>query len=296
MNCKLDEGSVVLQNVEQPFVVHLQSVYSVGECASAHLHNYIEMLFCLEGEYEIWLNSKYFRFSKGDLVVINSREIHRICSISDEGGKYICTRFLPDMLYTSTSSAFDMKYVMPFMLNSSNHQRVFKSSEIENTFIPYLMHEICSEFNEKKYGYEMAVKTDISRIFLWIVRYWHNLNLNNDNTYFFDEDMIKRMQLALDFIAENYGDDIKASEVADICNLSYSYFSRIFKQYMKKSFTEYLNYIRITNAEKQLISGNKPITEIAVECGFTTSSYFIQQFKRVKGMSPKQFRKALMAR
>lgn len=140
----------------------------------------------------------------------------------------------------------------------------------------------------------MAVKTDISRIFLWIVRYWHNLNMDPENEYTLSDDLIKRMQTALDFISENYSDDIKASEVAKKCNLSYSYFSRIFKQYMKKSFTEYLNYVRITNAEKLLISGNYSITEIAGLCGFTTSSYFIQQFKQFKHMSPKQFKKALI--
>ena len=294
MNHELDEGVATFNGIEQPFMVHYQYADYIGECVYAHLHNYIEMLFCVEGEFEIWLNSKYFRFSKGDMVVINSREIHRICSLIDSGGKYICIRFLPEMLYTSTVSVFDMKYVLPFMLSRSNHQRVFKSKEIENTFIPYLMHEIHSEFSEKKYGYEMAVKTDISRIFLWIVRYWHNINMDPENEYILNDDMIKRIQTALDFISENYSDDIKASEVAKKCNLSYSYFSRVFKQYMKKSFTEYLNYVRITNAEKLLISGNYSVTEIAGLCGFATSSYFIQQFKQFKHMSPKQFKKALI--
>ncbi len=289
-----DEGIVQLNGVSLPIIIHNNKFYRIGQCAHAHMHDYIEMLYCYDGNFEIWLNGKYFQFGKGDLVVINSRETHRICSPTENGGAYICARFLPEMLYTSTMTAFDFRYVMPFILNNSKHQRIFKKSEIENTFIPAIMEEVLNEYSKKDFGYELAVKTDIARIFLWIIRYWHNLNVNLSYDVELNDEMIELMETALDFISKNYTDDIKAYEVARICNLSYSYFSRIFKKYMKKSFSEYLNYIRITNAEKLLTSTNDSVTEIAVKCGFTTSSYFIQQFKQQRGISPKQFRKNLV--
>lgn len=282
------------QPIEQPMHVHFQQNEGEILCCEAHMHDYIEMLYCTAGSYVIWLNSKPFEFSEGDLVVINSREVHTIFSQTDKTGGYICARFLPDILYTSTASAFDIKYVLPFMLSNSKHQRVFKRTEIENTFIPYLMNELMEEFNKKEYAYELAVKTDISRIFLWIVRYWHSLNIDLSSPEISNEDMIKRMQTVLDYISKNYSDDIKASEVAEMCHLSYSYFSRIFKQYMKKSFSEYLNYIRMSNAEKLLTSTDMPVTEIASSCGFSNSSYFIKQFREYNGISPKQFRKMIM--
>lgn len=90
----------------------------------------------------------------------------------------------------------------------------------------------------------------------------------------------------------NYKYDITAESAAKICNMSYSYFSRFFKTVMKKTFNEYLNFIRIVEAEKLLLTTNLNITEIAHETGFSTSSYFIQQFKRHKKISPKQFKKS----
>ena len=100
----------------------------------------------------------------------------------------------------------------------------------------------------------------------------------------------------MDFIANNFRDDITVSDAAAMCNVSYSYFSRIFKQITKHSFSEYLNYIRITEAEKLLASTDLSMTEIAMQTGFSTSSYFIQQFKLHKHISPKQFRKNILAR
>jgi len=79
--------------------------------------------------------------------------------------------------------------------------------------------------------------------------------------------------------------------MSKICNLNFSYFSRAFKRIMRKSFKEYMNYFRITKAEKLLISSNLNITEIAQAVGFSTSSYFIEQFKKFNSISPKQFRK-----
>ena len=285
---------VVTQDINEPIYIHRQKSKGKVECAYKHMHDYIELLYCIEGNYLVVLNETPHKFSKGDLVVINSREIHSIFSQHEGCGEYICARFLLDLLYTSTASAFDIKYVLPFMFSNSKHQRVFSRAEIENTLIPALMYELCNEFHARKYGYELAIKTDISRIFLWILRYWDSLNVDLSVSENSNDDMTERMRCALDYISKNYADDIKASEVAQICHLSYSYFSRIFKHYMKKSFSEYLCYVRITNAEKLLASTRMQITDVALSCGFSCSSYFIKQFREIKGVSPKKYRDEYM--
>ena len=101
--------------------------------------------------------------------------------------------------------------------------------------------------------------------------------------------MIKTVQSVTEYVSENYS-TATAKAAADYCNLSYSYFSRSFKRVMNQSFTEYLNYVRITKAEQLLSTTDKSISEIADEVGFSTASYFIEQFKKYKQKSPKQYR------
>lgn len=72
--------------------------------------------------------------------------------------------------------------------------------------------------------------------------------------------------------------------------MSYSYFSRTLKKTMGKSFTDYVNLIRISKSEFLLTTTDKPITDIALEVGFSTSSYYIEQFKKFKTLTPKKFR------
>lgn len=225
--------------------------------------------------------------------MINSHEIHTIKS--QTAGEYVVLRFLPDIIYTAGSSVFEAKYISPFLINNSKHQRVFRADETAESSIPEMMMNILEEYVKKQYGYELAIRSDINKIFLWILRYWNSKNIDLELDVTLSNDLITKIQQVMDYISNNFRDEITASFAAKMCNVSYSYFSRIFKQITKHSFSEYLNYVRITEAEKLLAATDLSMTEIAMQTGFSTSSYFIQQFKLHKHISPKQFRKNLFA-
>ncbi len=271
------------------FSTHTQIALGPQMMSPAHIHNYIEILYALSGKYQILLNNKEYRFQTGDMVLINSNEIHHIFSLDESENEYIVIKFEPEMLYTTAQSLFEMKYVMPFILNESTHQKVFLKEDIEKTLIPELIKGISTEFTEKKYGYELAVRANIYNLFLYILRRWNEQNMDLNIDQEINKDMVGRMQKVFDYIEENYQNDITALDMAQLCNLSYSYFSRLFTRIMKRSFREYLNYVRITKAEKLLTNAELNITEIAMQVGFSTSSYFIQQFKQYKDISPKQY-------
>lgn len=271
------------------FSTHVQDSYGATVMAQAHIHNFIEIIYATSGSFQILLNNKNYGFHEGDMVLINSNEIHNIFSLSEGLNRYIVIKFEPEMLYTTAQSLFEMKYVMPFILNDSTHQKIFLKADIEKTVIPGLIHGISKEFEEKQYGYELAIRANIFNLFLFILRRWNeqNVDLNIDEAL--NKDMVKRFEMVFDYIEENYHENITALDMAKLCNLSYSYFSRLFTKIMKRNFREYLNYVRITKSERLLTSSDLNITEIAMQVGFSTSGYFIQQFKHYKDISPKQY-------
>ncbi|MBP1753981.1 MAG: AraC family transcriptional regulator [Firmicutes bacterium] len=271
------------------FSSHIQEGNGAQLMVHAHIHNYIEIIYALTGKYQILLNNKDYSFGEGDMVLINSNEIHNIFSVSPGINRYIVVKFEPEMLYTTAQSLFEMKYVMPFILNESTHQKVFSKEEIEKTIVPDIIRGISQEYRDKNYGYELAIRANIYNLFLFILRRWNeqNVDLNIDEEI--NKDTVRRIQNVFDYLESNYQNDITALEMAQRCNLSYSYFSRLFTRIMKRSFREYLNYVRITKAERLLASTDLNITEIAMQVGFSTSSYFIQQFKLYKNISPKQY-------
>ncbi|GGF98357.1 helix-turn-helix transcriptional regulator [Paenibacillus aceti] len=281
----------------QPGAIHYpyESMIHYGEEQSClvgpHWHLYIEILYFLTGSAKVYSGGKAHVLSQGDLILIHSHETHSIYTL-DEQVSYIVIKFDPEILYSTSRTILESTYILPFTLAESNTQRVFTASEIRDTPIPDMIWEIYDEFSAKSFGFELAVRTLICRVFLWFLRQthhqqhwnWELANSLNDSDY-------QMLQKVFEYIDYNYMNDINAQTAASLCNMSYSYFSRRFKAIMGKTFTNYLNYIRITEAEKLLLTTDKSMTEIALEVGFSSSSYFIQQFRQYKDISPYQFRK-----
>lgn len=181
-------------------------------------------------------------------IIVNTNTIHQTASCTSRNS-FICIKFIPEMPYTSTFSTFDIKYVIPFISSTARHQIVFRSHELKDTCIPDLIHESVLESETRSYGYEMALRTNISKIFLWFLRYWNTNNWKLDTGHTMNLKTLHNLQTALDYIGENYHKELKLEKIAGLCNYSPSYFSKLFKQYTRKNFSEYIIYIRISNAE-----------------------------------------------
>ncbi len=94
---------------------------------------------------------------------------------------------------------------------------------------------------------------------------------------------------AKEFVDANFGKDISLEDVAEHVFLNPTYFSRYFKQYSGENFTAYLFKKRISYA-KTLLNEHHTIEEIAKKCGYSSTKYFTQSFKKHVGMTPKEYR------
>ena len=253
-------------------------------CEMAHYHEYIELLYGINCDIEVWINGNIYPFKTGDLIIINSMEAHQLKFLMNKND-YIVIKFSPQQLYTSEQSVYEIKYLLPFTLNDFSSDRRISADVIKDTTVPDSIRTIYSEWEEKSYGYELAIRTHIFQIILWLLRYWNKTNpelLTNIN-------LPPILAKALGFISLNLS-NVTASDVADFCGYSYTYFSEIFKNSMHVNFRDYLLRARINEAEKLLLTTDTDITDIALSTGFSTASHFIKQFKTVKGTTPTKFR------
>ncbi|MFC0272871.1 response regulator [Metabacillus herbersteinensis] len=98
-------------------------------------------------------------------------------------------------------------------------------------------------------------------------------------------------QLMLDYIEENYAEALNLTGVANHFHFNPSYLSSYFASHNQGGFNEYLNKIRIEEAAKLLINRSIPIAEISEIVGYSDHSYFCKVFKKLKGLSPSQYRR-----
>lgn len=101
----------------------------------------------------------------------------------------------------------------------------------------------------------------------------------------------KNLDRVYEYIINNFKDNIRRNDVAEIANMNPSAFSRFFKRVNRKTFTEYLNEVRIGYACKLLIENKINISEICFESGFNNLSNFNRQFKKAMKCSPTDYSK-----
>ncbi|WP_136468333.1 AraC family transcriptional regulator [Flagellimonas onchidii] len=99
----------------------------------------------------------------------------------------------------------------------------------------------------------------------------------------------KRLHKIYEYVFKNFKNSIGASDVASVIGMNPSAFSRFFKQVHRKTFTRYLNEIRIGYACKLLLEDKMNITAIAYESGFNNISNFNRQFKMIIGKPPSSY-------
>lgn len=104
----------------------------------------------------------------------------------------------------------------------------------------------------------------------------------------------KRMEKVIQFIMAESRRPVELAEIAEVASMNSEAFCRFFKQRTRKTFTEFLNEVRITNACQLLGDKDMSISEIAHETGFTHLSYFSRVFKKMNGCTPKEFRNSMI--
>lgn len=93
----------------------------------------------------------------------------------------------------------------------------------------------------------------------------------------------------IEYLHSNLERKITVEDMAGIARMAPSHFSRIFKKESGKTPMDYLNHIRMERVKKFLLAGDKSITEIAVECGFGSSSYLSACFYKKFKISPSSY-------
>ncbi|MGM9543311.1 MAG: PocR ligand-binding domain-containing protein [Candidatus Limivicinus sp.] len=95
---------------------------------------------------------------------------------------------------------------------------------------------------------------------------------------------------AIAFIRDHPRENVSMKEMADLCHLSPSYFSRLFNREIGESFVNYVNRQKIELAKEQLRGTNKSVAQIAGDVGYLNVSNFIAVFKRMEGVTPSIYR------
>ena len=99
-----------------------------------------------------------------------------------------------------------------------------------------------------------------------------------------------RLEKVIRYIVDHYKEEPDSKVAASIACMNEAAFCRYFKRRTEKTFSQFVNYVRVTHATELLIKENWNIASICFECGYKNISYFNRQFKHIMGVTPLEYR------
>ncbi len=111
------------------------------------------------------------------------------------------------------------------------------------------------------------------------------INIEKKNVY---------LSEAIKYIKAHLRDNPSLEDTADAIHISASYLSKIFINHLHTPYSAFVLNEKLTYARRLILNSELSMTDIATECGFSSSAYFSDCFKKATGVSPLQYRKNAM--
>ena len=274
-------------NEQFPFLVSYQklSEYESGSFMW-HWHPEIEITYVQKGTMCYKVNHMVYHLKEGDIVFNNSGALHSGTMENQEDCAYIPVTFDSRLIYGFFQSTVNSKYVDPVIQDSMLPAICIDQSEPwHKPFREYLLRII--DLDEKKPDfYELDITICLQsmwRLLLEHITYEPQASRENSLEY----DRIKKI---LSYIEENYQNKITLNDIAGHIHLCESECTRLFKRHMNTTLFAFLQEYRIERS-LEFLQDDQPVSAVADKAGFSDPNYYSKVFAKIKGCSPREYRK-----
>ena len=261
------------------------------------LFSSISEVFRKESGYKIWFYKQYI-YSKYNLlnrckILMEEKDFED--SIDEEISKKNYSDILAKVREENTEAAMDLL-----------EQFIDSVKDYEIKRVGFILAALCAEVNQITSEFTLTTK-QYQEMF---IRHYIKIVEQSTHQQLLDyicgniqytcselmgiQDKTTRLKVldSITYIQDNYAKrEISVEQVADLFNVSVSYYSKLFNESVGKTFPEVINELRLENAKKILLNdSNISIKQVAADNGFSSVSYFSSQFKKKYGISPTAYR------
>ncbi|MGN0507199.1 MAG: AraC family transcriptional regulator [Lachnospiraceae bacterium] len=248
-----------------------------------HWHSSIEIIMPVENCYDVKINNKDYHLNPNEILIIPPRELHELIA-PPKGVRFIFLFNISVLTQLKGYAAIQSMLALPLHITKDTHPLIY--SEVCQSLL-----EMCNEYASGNPYSELTIFSLLIKLLITLYEnhiqtadLFQNVNVSKHQEY------VSKFGNLLEYIDTHYTEDLTLEDMADIIGFSKYHFSRLFKQYTKFTFCDYLKHRRIQAAEMLLEQPEYSITEVALQSGFPSISTFNRIFKEQKNCTPTEYR------
>ena len=246
-----------------------------------HWHRSFEIIRVLEGTLKVFLNNKEYLLEKNEILPVECGYLHRA---EPTDCIYECIVFDTNMLKSSPTSAIT-NFLDPI---SKAEEDISDKIYPQDTFLYETIYSLFETMRDTPPFFQLKTHALLFEMFyeLHVNQAIHLPKKSNISQ------QVKNISHVLDWIEEHYTEPISLNDLEKLSGFNKKYFCKIFREYTCETPISYITKRRIENACLAL-KNQKSVTEAAFDSGFNDLSYFCKTFKKIKNVSPSEYKKEL---
>lgn len=267
-----------------------------------HWHKEIECIVVLDGQLNYYVNDQTYPLHADEGIIVNTNRLHYCgpCPTGEahqpkgtyiipdeENCRYLVLLLQPDSLRFNRK--MEEKYINPLLFDLNSDVFYLDQTQIWHQTVIDQILNIFHAVMDKTPCFELISQSLFFS--LWSILYEHTIAQNGFE--YADTDPMSPLKKMLSYIHDYYQEKITLQDIAEVGMMCQSKCCRLFRENLRQSPVEYLQNFRIQRGIYLLEHTNMNITEISLECGFHGASYFTETFRKINGISPKEYRKQL---
>ncbi|RXZ77373.1 AraC family transcriptional regulator [Paenibacillaceae bacterium] len=255
--------------------------------ASCHWHNDLEFILIVDGSMNYFVDGENYTLEKGEGIFVNSNRLHYGYSNKNDDCNFLVMLLSPSLLVRN--SYIENKYIKPFLQDSNSNAIVLREQiPWQREALQYIK-VLYETSHHQEDGYELMAISQFELLFLHL--YKNTIAKNGFQTGHSKE--ITAIKNMLGFIQTHYAENISLQDISLAGAICRSKCCALFKKSLKKTPIGYLTDYRIQKSIEFMTNNNLNITDISIACGFNSSNYFSEMFKKTIGVSPTEYRKTI---
>lgn len=253
---------------------------------SVHYHNFYEIIYVLEGEYSSMLENATYHMKQGDFLLIDCNVMHKYHYVEKkhDTSKRIILWITDEMLQSISEVEIDLS-------------ACFRSGQTKAFHFPIYYEEMLRSFLIKIAVAESldvnitGTKGIMDKAYLSLFFVYLNMLCSRKEYFFSSEEMISHpmVEKISFYIEEHIAERIVVDELAALVPMSKYHFLRKFKELTGVTAHTFINHKRLIKASEMIKKGDS-IHQVYQEVGFSDYSSFLRNFKKVYGISPKNYK------